>query len=66
MQRYPNDDWRVKLLVVVVWLLDTLHQGLISHTCYVYLITNYFNPLHLNTIVKSILVSEPKIPENSQ
>ena len=36
LQRYPNDDWTLKLLVFVVWGLDTLHQGFILHSTYKY------------------------------
>lgn len=59
LQGFPNDDWRLKLLVGAVWCLDTLHQGFITHTCYIYLITNYANPNHLFVVVKSILVRNP-------
>jgi len=54
--RYPKDDYRLKLLVVFVWLLDTVHQALISHTSYTYLVTNYANPAYLGHIVRSLVV----------
>ncbi|KLO12346.1 hypothetical protein SCHPADRAFT_905150 [Schizopora paradoxa] len=54
--RYSKDDYRLKLLVVLVWLLDTAHQALISHTAYSYLITNYANPVYLGHIVRSLVV----------
>ena len=55
-QRYPNDDWRVKMLAVAVWLLDTTHQAMIVHSCYVYLIQNFANPIILNIIVRTLFV----------
>ena len=55
-QRYPNDDWRVKLLAVAVWVFDTTHQAMITHSCYVYLVTNFGDPAFLGSIVKTLLV----------
>ena len=55
-QRYPNDDWRVKLLAVLVWMFDTAHQAMITHSCYVYLVSNFADPLFLGSIVKTLLV----------
>ncbi|KAJ7591424.1 hypothetical protein C8J56DRAFT_562734 [Mycena floridula] len=54
--RYPNDAWYIKLLVATVWFFDTIHQGLISHTVYWYVVTNYSNPEKLNDLVWSILL----------
>ncbi|THH07209.1 hypothetical protein EW145_g3535 [Phellinidium pouzarii] len=54
--RYLKEDWRLKLLVFVVWALDTTHQGLITHTAYTYLVTEYGNPLFLNEIVVTLLI----------
>ncbi|KAH8113548.1 hypothetical protein DFH11DRAFT_306732 [Phellopilus nigrolimitatus] len=54
--RYTKDEWWMKTLVVWVWVLDTIHQGLITHTAYTYLITNYGNPVFLNTIVDTLLI----------
>ncbi|KAL5512594.1 hypothetical protein ACEPAG_3247 [Sanghuangporus baumii] len=54
--QFPNDEWRLKALVAAVWTLDTTHQGLISHTCYAYLVTNYANPPFLLTITPSLSV----------
>lgn len=53
---YPDDDWRLKLLVVIVWCLDTLHQGFITHSCYIYLITFYAQPAELGVLVLSLIV----------
>ncbi|KLO17951.1 hypothetical protein SCHPADRAFT_900136 [Schizopora paradoxa] len=47
---YPKDAWQLKLLVAVVWALDSAHQALITASVYRYLITNFFNPAHLNAI----------------
>ena len=42
--------------VFLVYLLDTAHQALITHSVYKYLITNFFNPLHLGVIEDSLRV----------
>ncbi|KAI5123169.1 hypothetical protein M0805_000870 [Coniferiporia weirii] len=54
--RYTEDDWRIKLLVFTVWLFDTTHQGLITHTAYTYLVTEYGNPVFLGNIVITLLI----------
>ncbi|KAL5532065.1 hypothetical protein ACEPAF_5629 [Sanghuangporus sanghuang] len=54
--QFPKDEWRLKALVVAIWTLDTTHQGLISHSCYAYLVTNYANPTFLYTITSSLSV----------
>lgn len=56
-QTYPKDEWYLKSLVVLVWALDTTHQGMITHTVYTYLITEYANPLALGSIVPTLIVS---------
>ncbi|KAF7356994.1 hypothetical protein MVEN_01036000 [Mycena venus] len=53
---HQNDRWPLKLLVGAVMLFDTVHQALISHTVYTYLITNYNNGTELGQIVWSLLV----------
>ncbi|KAJ7132258.1 hypothetical protein C8R44DRAFT_871237 [Mycena epipterygia] len=53
---HQNDRWPLKLLVGAVMLFDTVHQALISHTVYTYLITNYNNAAELTQIVWSLLV----------
>ncbi|CAA7262210.1 unnamed protein product [Cyclocybe aegerita] len=47
LSRYPMDPplWRVS--VVVLWILNTTHQVMITHIVYHYLVTNYFNPAQL-------------------
>ncbi|KAH9858592.1 hypothetical protein C2E23DRAFT_799261, partial [Lenzites betulinus] len=54
--RYQRDHWATKLLVMGVWLCDSIHQGLISYTIYWYLITQYGNPEALAILEKSIVV----------
>jgi len=46
-KRFPNDSWRLKLLVFVVWVLDTLHLILCTIAIYWYLVLNYNNPAQL-------------------
>ncbi|KAG2013376.1 hypothetical protein CC2G_010295 [Coprinopsis cinerea AmutBmut pab1-1] len=53
---YRKDVWYIKSLVGAVWMFDTIHQILISHTVYYYVITNYNNPSILNRLVWSILL----------
>ncbi|KAJ7272622.1 hypothetical protein B0H12DRAFT_589170 [Mycena haematopus] len=53
---HQNDRWPLKLLVGAVMTFDTVHQALISHTVYTYLITNYNNGAELGQIVWSLLV----------
>ncbi|KAJ8516328.1 hypothetical protein ONZ45_g6352 [Pleurotus djamor] len=52
---YEKDMWYIKYLVAGVWLFDTIHQALITHTVYCYLVTHYANPAELGKIVWSIL-----------
>lgn len=54
--RYPDDTWRLKLLVLTVWVSESLHQSLITHAVYTYLITNYNNPMVLNDVLWSLIV----------
>ncbi|KAI0356730.1 hypothetical protein OH77DRAFT_1423700 [Trametes cingulata] len=54
--RYPRDPWSIKLLVMAVWTTDSIHQALISHSVYWYLITEYGNPTALTLLSKSIIV----------
>lgn len=41
---YPKDDQAIKTLVTGIWMLDTLHTGLVCHAMYHYLVSNYMNP----------------------
>ncbi|RPD54867.1 hypothetical protein L226DRAFT_261810 [Lentinus tigrinus ALCF2SS1-7] len=44
---YPTDPLILKLMVAVIWFLDTLHTALSMHVCYYYLVTHYFQPERL-------------------
>ncbi|KAJ7162569.1 hypothetical protein C8R43DRAFT_301230 [Mycena crocata] len=55
--RYGSTDiWYIKALVASVFVFDTIHQGLISHTVYWYVIRNYGHPEALANLVWSILL----------
>lgn len=41
--RFPKDMWTYKILVGVVWALDSLHTALMSHTAYFYTVSNFGN-----------------------
>ncbi|KAJ3920369.1 hypothetical protein F5877DRAFT_77184 [Lentinula edodes] len=48
---HQKDRWPLRFLVAAVMIVDTLHQALIAHTVYTYLITNFGNaPELLNTV----------------
>ncbi|KIJ37775.1 hypothetical protein M422DRAFT_69187 [Sphaerobolus stellatus SS14] len=51
---YPKDILSLKLLVTLMWVTDTVHQALITHIIYYYLITHYFDPLNLDYAVWSL------------
>jgi len=53
---YPKDAWYIKLLVAAVFLSDTIHQILVTHTIYTYVISNFGNVVELGNLVWSILV----------
>ncbi|KAG6889776.1 hypothetical protein C0995_014706 [Termitomyces sp. Mi166 len=53
---HQKDTWPTKTLVAAVMIFDTIHQILISHTIYIYLIKNYNNPPFLVNLVWSMLV----------
>ncbi|EAU87439.2 hypothetical protein CC1G_02198 [Coprinopsis cinerea okayama7 len=46
---YPKDSRGNKLLVAVVWVIDSVHTALVSWCIYYYLVTNYDNPEGLKT-----------------
>jgi len=54
--KYRQDVWYIKALVASVFAFDTVHQILISHTVYYYLISNYDKPVVLADMVWSILL----------
>ncbi|KAL6307240.1 hypothetical protein BKA93DRAFT_95453 [Sparassis latifolia] len=47
---YPRDGLFLKILVFSLWILDTLSLAMISHGAYTYMITNFMNPLVLETV----------------
>ncbi|KZP30493.1 hypothetical protein FIBSPDRAFT_1038163 [Athelia psychrophila] len=53
---YPEDKWFYKWLVAGVFFSDTMHQILISHTIYTYLVTNFGNYVELGNLVWSIML----------
>ncbi|KAF9647046.1 hypothetical protein BDM02DRAFT_2821025 [Thelephora ganbajun] len=56
-QHYSKKDGRgTKAVVVAALISDTIHQALISHTIYTYLVTNYYKPQKLNDLVWSLVV----------
>ncbi|KJA21983.1 hypothetical protein HYPSUDRAFT_139786, partial [Hypholoma sublateritium FD-334 SS-4] len=48
---HQKDKWPVKSMVAAVLVFDTIHQCLIVHTVYVYVITNWGNPVYLERIL---------------
>ncbi|EIM81454.1 uncharacterized protein STEHIDRAFT_149882 [Stereum hirsutum FP-91666 SS1] len=46
-QRYPKDTLALKLLVVTLTVLETVHQALVGHCIYFYSVTSYGKPLVL-------------------
>ncbi|KAE9402484.1 hypothetical protein BT96DRAFT_547395 [Gymnopus androsaceus JB14] len=51
-----NDTPPIRTLVALVVFFDFVHQALISHTGYYYLVTNYASPVALGTVIWSLLV----------
>lgn len=54
--RYPSDPWYIKLLVGAVLASDSIHQALITHTVYTYLVTDFGIAADLGTLVWSLIV----------
>ncbi|KIP11306.1 hypothetical protein PHLGIDRAFT_141640 [Phlebiopsis gigantea 11061_1 CR5-6] len=50
-----NDGRPFKLLVAFLWVLDTLHLIFISHTLYIYSVTNFSNVLAMENVTWSIM-----------
>ncbi|EIN10380.1 hypothetical protein PUNSTDRAFT_112237 [Punctularia strigosozonata HHB-11173 SS5] len=55
-EKYESDQWFIKLMVATAWATDTVHQILISHAAYIYLVKNFANPVKLGEIVWSMVV----------
>ncbi|KAK0452911.1 uncharacterized protein EV420DRAFT_630545 [Desarmillaria tabescens] len=58
---YLNRYWRLdtlgfRILVLATFAMDTLHEILICHTIYTYLVSNFANPAQLEIVEWSILV----------
>lgn len=53
--RYIKDTLWIKLFVLLVWISDTVHQALVLHMGFVYLVVNHDNPisvLHIETTLE--------------
>jgi len=55
-ETYLKDPWQLKLLVAAVLTFDTIHQLLITHTIYIYLVSNFAIVVDLGKIVWSLIV----------
>ncbi|KAI6128488.1 hypothetical protein EDD16DRAFT_1548873 [Pisolithus croceorrhizus] len=53
---YPTDPWHIKTLVFAVFASDTVHQALVTHSAYIYLVSDIVNPAGLADLVWSLLV----------
>lgn len=53
---YPTDPWHIKTLVFAVFASDTVHQALITHSAYIYLVSDIVNPTGLADLVWSLIV----------
>lgn len=51
-----KDGPGTKAVVIAAWISDTIHQILISHTIYIYLVKSYSRPAQLGEIVWSLIV----------
>ncbi|KAJ3547928.1 hypothetical protein NM688_g5354 [Phlebia brevispora] len=49
-----SDNWFLKSVVALMWILDSAHQALVIHLCYYYLILEYGNPMALGVNVWSL------------
>ncbi|KAG2006686.1 hypothetical protein CC2G_014444 [Coprinopsis cinerea AmutBmut pab1-1] len=53
-RNYHNDRIGFKILVAILFIIDTLHSVLSFHLCYHYLVEHYFNPEILKSSVWSL------------
>lgn len=53
---YPTDPWHIKSLVFAVFASDTVHQALVTHSAYIYLVSDITNPAGLQDLVWSLIV----------
>ncbi|KAJ3558485.1 hypothetical protein NM688_g904 [Phlebia brevispora] len=49
-----SDDWFLRRMVAALCIVDSLHQALVIHLCYYYLVLQYGNPAALGTNVWSM------------
>ncbi|KAF9260751.1 hypothetical protein L218DRAFT_962331 [Marasmius fiardii PR-910] len=56
MRYYGIDRPVISIMVGIVYAFDTVHQIMISHLLYTYLVSNWGNPVILGTLVWSILI----------
>jgi len=54
--RYSSDPWYIRLLVAAVLVSDSVHQALITHTVYTYLVTDFGVYGDLTKLVWSLIV----------
>ncbi|KAG2143708.1 hypothetical protein DEU56DRAFT_938788 [Suillus clintonianus] len=54
---YPSDTSSLKLLVALIWVMDTLHVSLMCHALYYYLVTSFGDPANLGIGVWSLFTS---------
>ncbi|KAH9946723.1 hypothetical protein B0H21DRAFT_386999 [Amylocystis lapponica] len=55
-RQYPNDPPLTRFLVLILWILDGLHVGLITGAMYYYLVKNFANPAVVEQPVWCIMV----------
>jgi len=53
-QKFPNDSFWIKRLVLLIWFVDAMHVVLCTHTIYHYLVSNFNNPPALSTTIWSL------------
>ncbi|KAF8448800.1 hypothetical protein L210DRAFT_3500458 [Boletus edulis BED1] len=56
MQTYENDPLRTKILVAILWALDTIHEALCVVGAYKYIMAGLANPLSFSTDTPEIVV----------
>ncbi|EIW53510.1 uncharacterized protein TRAVEDRAFT_52638 [Trametes versicolor FP-101664 SS1] len=56
---YPQDQKWLKVMVLFIWVSETLHTIMIIHVCYYHLVTNYFNPVSLGDVTWSLRLLAP-------
>ncbi|RDX47541.1 hypothetical protein OH76DRAFT_1484668 [Lentinus brumalis] len=54
--RYQCDELQLKALVATVFVMETMHQGVITYTIYTYLVTDYANEDALDRIIKALVI----------